>query len=112
MATLVTSDGVFLNVELEMVNRCSVLKGIHEECGGNLFPIPNVNCKVMTKMVEFYKTGNLTDAGDCMLDILLAADFVGYEELLDYGAKMVADSLKGKSATEIRRYFSLPTPVS
>lgn len=113
MATVVTSDGVFLNVRLGFIEKCSVLNDIHQTCNCDLFPIPNVNCKALTKMVEFYETGQMTGADDCMLQILLAADYLGYEELLDYGAKLVADSLKGKSATEIRRYFGLEvTPVS
>ena len=66
----------------------------------------------MVKVIEFFRTRNITDADEYMLQILMAADFLGYEELLDYGAKVVADSLKGKSTTEIRSYFGLTTPVS
>jgi len=112
MATVITSDGVFLNVELEFVNKCSVLKGAQEECGSDLFPIPNVNCRVLVKVIEFFRTGRLTDAEETMLQILMAADYLGYEELLDHGAKVVADNLRGKSANEIRSYFGLTTPVS
>lgn len=108
MATLITSDGVFLNVEFGLITRCSVLKSMHEECHCDLFPLPNVNCKVLMKIVEFYRTGMLTEVE---LNILIAADYLGYEELLDYGAKRVADGLRGKSAPEIRRYFGI-SPVS
>jgi hypothetical protein len=117
MATVITNDRVFLNIDIGLVHKCSVFKSIYEECDGNLFPVPNVNCKMMTTIIQFYETGEISDTEPCMLDLLLAADFLGYEELLDYGAKVVADSLKGKSASEIREYFGMtstpaPTPVS
>lgn len=61
----------------------------------------------MKNIIEFNTSGKISNADDRMLEILMAADFLGYEELLDYGARIVADSLKGKSAQEIRTYFGI-----
>ena len=79
-----------------------------EDCeNADIVPISQVNCLTLTSIIEFSNTGKISNADDRMLEILMAADFLGYEELLDYGARIVADNLKGKSAQEIRRYFSI-----
>lgn len=84
-----------------------------EECGeSGLFPIPNVNSETMRRIIEFHSTGRLSST-DNMLELMVACDYLNYEELLDYGAKVVADGLKGKSPVEIRKYFGIEvTPVS
>ena len=115
MSTVITSDGVFMGVDEKLIVSCSLFKSITEDCEDfTMIPIPNVNSEIMGKVIEFSNTGCITGADDLMLQILMAADYIGYEELLDYGARIVADSLKGKSAQEIRNYFGItqPTPVS
>lgn len=108
MPLLVTSDGALLDAQGNLFETCSVLKSMVEECGvSDVIPIPNVNCSTMKNIIEFNTSGKISNADDRMLDILMAADFLGYEELLDYGARIVADSLKGKSAQEIRTYFGI-----
>ena len=108
MTLLVTSDGVFLEVQPILIKNCSVLKNMVDDCDDTtLVPIPNVNCLTMNNIIEFSNTGKISCSDDRMLEILMAADYLGYEELLDYGARIVANSLKGKSAQEIRRYFSI-----
>ena len=111
MATVVTSDGVFLNAPDNLVNNCSVLKNIVADCGEPaLIPLPNINRVTMEIIIEFCNNGRV-DPNCNMLEVLMAADYLGYENLLDYGARVVADSLRGRSAVEIRRYFGI-TPVS
>ena len=108
MPVLVTSDGVFLDAPLNLIQNCSVLTIMTEDCeNADIVPISQVNCLTLTSIIEFSNTGKISNADDRMLEILMAADFLGYEELLDYGARIVADNLKGKSAQEIRRYFGI-----
>lgn len=108
MPVLVTSDGVFLDAPPNLIRNCSVLTNMLEDCeNADIVPISQVNCMTMTSIIEFSNTGKVSIADERMLDILMAADFLGYEELLDYGARIVADNLRGKSAQEIRRYFGI-----
>ena len=108
MTLLVTSDNVVIEADSNFIKNCSVLKSMVEDCeDSSLVTISNINCSTMKNIIEFCNTGKISGADNRMLDILLAADFLGYEELLDYGARIVADNLKGKSAQEIRRYFGI-----
>lgn len=108
MTLLVTSDNVVLEATPNLIKNCSVLTSMVEDCeDSSVVPIPNVNCSTMKNIIEFNTSGKISNADDRMLEILMAADFLGYEELLDYGARIVADSLKGKSAQEIRTYFGI-----
>ena len=108
MTLLVTSDNVFLDAQPNLIRSCSVLTNMVEDCDDTaLVPIPNVNYSTMLSIIEFSNTGKVSNADDRMLEILLAADFLGYEELLDYGARIVANSLKGKTAQQIRTYFGI-----
>ena len=110
MATVVTGDGLHFILDLELAKKCQVIRDCIEDSGPDApIPIPNVNADVLTRIIEYYKTGDLSHT-DNMLQLLSACDFLAYEELLDYGAKIVADSLKGKTETEIRRFFGLTLP--
>lgn len=108
MTLLVTSDNVVMEAQSNLIKNCSVLTSMVEDCSDtDVFPIPNVNCLTMNNIIEFSNTGKISCADDRMLEILMAADFLGYEELLDYGARIVANSLKGKSAQQIKTYFGI-----
>jgi hypothetical protein len=112
MVLALLCDGVFLNLESELVERCKTLSQCVEGCGENMIPIPNVNSETMKRIIEFSTTGNLSSTEN-MLELMMASDYLNYEELLDYGAKVVADGLRGKSPVEIRRYFGIEVnPVS
>ena len=109
MPVFLTNDTQYFNLDLELVNKCHMLHNCLEDCEDAVIPIPNVNSDVLVRIVDFHQTGKLSNTDD-MLSLLSACDYLDYEELLDYGAKIVADSLKGKTATEIRRFFGLTPP--
>ena len=90
-----------------------MLSMILEDCDpGYRVPLANVDGATMERIIEFDKTGRLDHHND-MITLMLACDYLNFDELLDYAARVVADSLKGKSVTEIRRFFSIQetTPV-
>ncbi len=68
-------------------------------------PLP-INSNVLKRIIYFNTYGHL-DHHDEMIDLLLACDYLNYDELLDYGARIVADSLRGKSTSEIRTFFGM-----
>ena len=113
MATVITNDGSILNLNSKLVEKCKMLSMILEDCdSGDGLPLSNVDGATMGRIMEFDETGKLSHHDD-MITLMLACDYLNFDELLDYAAKIVADSLKGKSAKEIRRFFSIqePTPV-
>lgn len=84
---------------------CKVLSVMCEDVG-DVIPIPNINSNVMRRIIHFHTFGHL-DHHDQMIDLMLACDYLDYDELLDYGARIVADTLKGKSVAEIRTFFGM-----
>jgi hypothetical protein len=80
---------------------------IMEDCdGGGIIPLSNVNADVMKRII-FFNTSGYLEHHDDMINLMLACDFLNYDELLDYAARIVADGLKGKSAREIRTFFGM-----
>jgi len=107
MTTVVTSDGTFFNLETKLIQSCKTLRDCSDDCeGGGLIPIPNVNSVVLKKIIHYNTTGEL-DSLDNLLAVLCACDYLQYDELLDHGAKIVAESLRGKTPEQIKAYFNL-----
>jgi hypothetical protein len=101
-----TPDGTIFNLNSKMTRDCKVLSMMCEDVvAGDVIPV-QVNSNVMKRIIYFNTFGYLENH-DQMIDLLLACDYLDYEELLDYGARIVADSLKGKSTAEIRTFFAM-----
>jgi hypothetical protein len=66
----------------------------------------------METVVRFFESGSLPEFQKPRdaFPVMLAADYLGYEKLLDAGSKAVAESLKGRPADEIRDIFGLEEP--
>lgn len=78
---------------------------IIEDCDGDI-PLSNVNSDMMKRIV-FFNTSGYLEHHDDLINLMLACDYLNYDELLDYAARIVADSLKGKSANEIRKFLHI-----
>lgn len=106
MTTIVTNDGIIFNLDSKLREDCKMVSMIMEDCEEDgLVPLPNVNADVMKRIIFFHTSGYLEHHED-MINLMLACDYLNYDELLDYAARIVADSLKGKSVNEIRRFFT------
>ena len=108
MATAQTCDGLIFNLNSKLVRDCKVLTMMGEDVhtGSDVIPLPNIDSNVMKRIMYFNTFGHLEHHDD-MINLMLACDFLDYDELLDYAARIVADSLRGKSATEIRAFFGM-----
>jgi S-phase kinase-associated protein 1 len=107
MATVITCDNRSFDLHPDLVNRCETLVGAIEATdGAATIPLPNVDSSVLKRIIDYHDKRKLESHED-MTTLLLACDFLAYEELLDHGCKIVADSLRGKSAGEIRSIFGL-----
>jgi hypothetical protein len=101
-----TCDGIIFNLKSKLTRDCKVLSMMREDVHmGDVIPL-QVNSNVMKRIIYFNTFGHLED-NDQMIDLMLACDYLDYDELLDYGARIVAESLRGKSTAEIRTFFGM-----
>ena len=108
MTKVQTNDGHVHEIPQGLVDECSTLKMVCDmtDCTDNetWVPLPNIDSKIMETVVRFFESGSLTEF---TFPVMLAADYLGYENLLDAGSKAIAESLKGRDPKEIRDIFGL-----
>ncbi|BDD62021.1 hypothetical protein MPDQ_003179 [Monascus purpureus] len=135
MISLLSSDGIELQVEREVIERSVLIKNMLDDLGdsGEAIPISNVNEAVLKKVIEWcsHHKNDPPSAGDdddsrrkttdidewdqkfmqvdqeMLFEIILAANYLDIRALLDVGCKTVANMIKGKSPEEIRKTFNI-----
>jgi len=106
MTTVLTNDGIVFNFNSKLKKDCRMVTMVTEVCEDEgVIPLPNINSDVLKRIV-FFSTSGYLEHHDDMIKLMIACDYLNYDELLDYAARIVADSLKGKTANEIRRFFN------
>lgn len=124
LVTLVSNDGVKFTITEEVANKFGAVKNILEINPHGDIPLLEVTSKILEKIIIFTKyhvenplkeDENMThwdneffklDNQD-LFDIIIAANYLDYKELLDLGCQSVANLIKGKSVDEIRKYFNI-----
>ncbi|WMV20124.1 hypothetical protein MTR67_013509 [Solanum verrucosum] len=102
--TLKTCDGKEFVLDETIVVRSQTIKNMVEDnCVSNVIPLPNVDSKTMTKVIEYWKKHSEEDVSK---DIL-AANFLNDKEILDMMCQEVANRIKGKTPEEIRKEFDI-----
>ena len=110
MTKVQTNDGHVHEIPQGLVDECSTLKMVCDmtDCTDETWvPLPNVDAATLETVVRFFESGSLTEF---TFPVMLAADYLGYENLLDAGSKAIAESLKGRDAKEIRKIFDIEEP--
>jgi len=115
MTKVQTNDGRVHEIPQGLVDECSTLKMICEmtDCTFDTWvPLPNVDSAILETVVRFFESDSLPEfqTPRDAFPMMLAADYLGYEKLLDTGSKSVAESLKGRSPSEIRDICGLEEP--
>ena len=134
--TLKSSDGEeFLVEETVAMESQTIRHMIEDGCADNGIPLPNVNSKILSKVIEYCKKHvesaakpSVTAAGDekaaeedlkgwdsdfvkvdqaTLFDLILAANYLNIKGLLDLTCQTVADMIKGKTPEEIRKTFNI-----
>ncbi|CAN0923061.1 SKP1-like protein 1A [Linum grandiflorum] len=97
---------------------------IEDDCAGGDIPLPNVESKILAKVIEYCKKHIETEALDAaelkqwdvdfakvdqatLYDLILAANYLDIKGLLDLTCQTVADMIKGKTPEEIRKTFNI-----
>lgn len=135
--TLKSCDNEEFTVEQDVAFQSITVKNMIEDTGGeDTVPLPNVNSRVLSKILEFcthhVKEGKkVEDASDeatkrkveqeiddwdkdfmkvdqaVLYDLILAANYLNIKTLLDLCCKTVADIIRGKTPEEIRQHFHI-----
>lgn len=126
-----------LDVDLEVIQKSTVLKNMIEDTGkdGEIV-IPNMHAHILRKVIEYcehYRNSNPRDIKkplvsknlmengveewdaafidiekvDELIDLIVAANFLDIEGLLNLGCAKIATLVKGKNVEEIRELFGI-----
>ncbi|CAN0922913.1 SKP1-like protein 11 [Linum grandiflorum] len=125
LITLISSDGQTFEVEESVAIESQTIKHmIEDDCAGGNIPLPNVESKILAKVIEYCKKHIKTDAPEAaelkqwdkdfakvdqatLFDLILAANYLDIKGLLDLTCQTVADMIKGKTPEEIRETFNI-----
>lgn len=94
---LVTTEGIIYNVSPEFVTRSQILTEILSGC---------VRVPISNTTLRFLMNGTYPDDGSELLALARAADFLHMEPEIDEACRRVAESLRGKTATEIQAFLN------
>ena len=124
--TLTSNDNENFEIEKDIALLSETIKNMYEDNNENSLPIPlpNVNSKILSKVIEYmkyYKTTKNNDEendqwlksyinldDETLFNIILAANYLDIKSLLDITCKAVADEIKScKTPEEIRKRFNI-----
>lgn len=130
-------DGEAMEVDLDVIKQSVILKNMIEDTGKDgEINIPNIENKILKKVLQYcehykntipkeitkpLKSKNLIENGadewdenfinisevDELIDLVVAANFLDIEGLLNLGCAKIATIIKGKSVEEIRGVFGI-----
>ncbi|AQK67622.1 SKP1-like protein 1 [Zea mays] len=133
MITLRSSDLEEFEVEEAVAMESQTLRHmIEDDCADNGIPLPNVNSRILSKVIEYCNShvhaaakpadSAASEGGEdlkswdakfvkvdqaTLFDLILAANYLNIKGLLDLTCQTVADMIKGKTPEEIRKTFSI-----
>ncbi|KAA0052945.1 SKP1-like protein 1B [Cucumis melo var. makuwa] len=124
-----TSDGDYFEVDGAVALQSQTIRHmIEDSCADNGIPLPNVNSKILAKVIEYCRkhvnASSLDPAPSVddlktwdrdfvnvdqatLFDLILAANYLDIKSLLDLTCQTVADMIKGKTPEEIRKTFNI-----
>ncbi|KAH7441917.1 hypothetical protein KP509_03G062100 [Ceratopteris richardii] len=130
---LKSSDDELFEVEDVVAFQSQTIKDMTEDTGTeSVVPLPNVSAKILSKVIEYcrYHAIEAPNLGDdksasadeevrhwdneflkvdqaTLFDLILAANYLNIQNLLDLTCQCVADMIKGKTPEEIRKTFNI-----
>ena len=134
--TVLTSDGQAMDMTRAAASMARTLEDLLNDLGEDSpIPIPSVNAHIMRHVIEYaeYKVHNPNPAKptdpkelrrtddilpwdrdfiaaldqSTLFDVIMAANYLSLQDLVDLGCKSVANMIKGKSVEELRETFHL-----
>ncbi|CAL4900564.1 unnamed protein product [Urochloa decumbens] len=125
-------DGEEFAVAVPVARKCGTIRNmIDDDCVDGGVPLPNVGGPAMARVLEYLNTkaaaatGGAEEAAaaantkgfekgffekmnkEALFDVILAANYLNAEELLDAAMLCAADRITGRTVAEIREFFGL-----
>lgn len=97
-----TSDGVVYALKDEFVRRSTLLTNLMADAQPSMFDIP-----FGSKSVWYLERREYPEDGSELLEVAKAADYLCMDEDLDEACRRVAEKLKGKTASEIKKFLGI-----
>ncbi|OMO85855.1 SKP1 component [Corchorus capsularis] len=127
---LKSSDGETFEVDEAVAMESETIKNmIEDDCADSEIPLPNVNSKTLSKVLEYCKKHVAGDKGtekkaaeddmktwdtnfvqvdqNTLYDLILAANYLNIKGLLDLICQTIADMIKRNSVEDIRKTFNI-----
>eukprot|EP00301_Raphidiophrys_heterophryoidea_P012954 c20284_g1_i1.p1 GENE.c20284_g1_i1~~c20284_g1_i1.p1 ORF type:complete len:164 (-),score=35.81 c20284_g1_i1:61-552(-) len=124
--TLMSADGTEFKVKREQAQLLQTVNAALEDAQSeDVVPISNVKADILKKVLdycEYTTTESKTKTEDerrkweeeylaldhpTLFQLILAANFLNCQKLLDLTCKSVADQIRGKSSEQIRQHFNI-----
>jgi hypothetical protein len=107
-----TSDGHFMNLPQDFINESTFLMSMNDCCEPGLIPLTTVKRETLEKLIYYNSNKDviMNETQEMLFQLVMAADFLQMDVLLDRGCRTVADYLKGKSPKEIRSILGISEP--
>ena len=107
-----TSDGHFMNLPQDFINESTFLASMNDCCEPGLIPLTTVKRETLEKLIYYNSNKDviMNETQEMLFQLVMAADFLQMDVLLDRGCRTVADYLKGKSPKEIRSILGINEP--
>jgi len=132
--TLKSSDNKTFEVPEAVALESQTIKHmIEDDCTDNGIPVPNVTGHILAKVIEYCKKHVDAASSDekaseddlknwdaefvkvdqpTLFDLILAANYLNIQSLLDLTCQSVADMIKGKTPEQIRETFNIKNDFS
>ena len=125
--TLLTGDNETFNISRKVIVQLSqTIKGILLDTDDSLIPVPNIAGAIMPKIIQWCEYQyDATEQNVSKEDIeewakeyvsvdkeelyrlIIGADFLGIQSLIDITGQTIADMINGKTPDEIRTHFNI-----
>jgi hypothetical protein len=107
-----TADGHHMHLPEDFVNESTFLSSMNDCCEPGLIPLTTVKRETLEKLIYYNSNKDviMSETQEMLFLIVMAADFLQMDVLLDRGCRTVADYLKGKSPKEIRSILGISEP--
>jgi len=122
-----TSDNETFSIDKEVIeDQSSTIKEMLDDTDDPLIPLPNITSKDLPKIIEYCNWRNQADKQnlsenarndwinnfididkEILYTLILGANYLGIQSLLDISCKAVANMIKGKTPDEIRETFNI-----
>lgn len=121
MIKVQTSDNVVFEVEWDCIKMCKTLYDLSMDVDSNFIPLSSITSTTFQKILEYCQLETEPESAQdffmnvdqyLVFDLILAANYLNIQSLLDQSCKHVASMIAGKTPQQIREHFNLEDDLS